>query len=80
MTLFTTFLFHPQVTKSLLLSKLIIQITHEILTQVRTYPAELRALAAMVRLRLYEALALLPSGLLEGSYAQLLRLLVSNTT
>ncbi len=44
---------------------------------VKAYPVELKALAAMLRLRLYEALTLLPPGLLEGSYTQLLRLLVS---
>ncbi len=43
---------------------------------VKAYPAELKALAAMVRLRLFETLALLPAGMLEGSYTQLLRLLV----
>ena len=46
-------------------------------TVVKAYPAELKALAAMLRLRLFETLALLPPGLLEGSYTQLLRLLVS---
>ena len=44
---------------------------------IKAYPSELKALAAMVRLRLFETLALLPAGMLEGSYTQLLRLLVS---
>lgn len=44
---------------------------------LKAYPAELKALAAMLRLRLFEALTLLPPTLLEGSYTQLLRLLVS---
>lgn len=44
---------------------------------VRAYPSELKALAAMLRLRLFEALALMPPTALEGSYTQLLRILVS---
>ena len=44
---------------------------------VKAYPAELKALSAMLRLRLFETLALMPPGALEGSYTQLLRLLVS---
>lgn len=44
---------------------------------VKAYPGELRALAAMLRLRLFETLTMLPAGILEGSYTQLLRLLVS---
>ena len=44
---------------------------------VKAYPVELKALAAMLRLRLFETLALLPAGFLEASYSQLLRLLVS---
>ncbi len=46
---------------------------------VKAYPAELRALSAMLRLRLFETLSLLPAGMLEGSYTQLLRLLVSGS-
>ena len=38
---------------------------------------ELRALVAMLRLRLFETLALLPPNCLESNYAALLRLLVS---
>ena len=44
---------------------------------VRAYPAELKALAAMLRLRLFEAISLMPPAALEKSYTQLLRLLVS---
>ena len=43
---------------------------------LKGYQAELKALLAMLRLRLFQTLALLPSNALEGSYAQLLRLLV----
>lgn len=46
---------------------------------VKAYPAELRALAAMLRLRLFETLSLMPPGAFEGSYAQLLTLLVRGT-
>ena len=46
---------------------------------VRAYPAELKALAAMLRLRLFEAISLMPPATLEKSYTQLLRLLVSAT-
>ncbi len=45
---------------------------------LRPYPAELKALAAMLRLRLFEAISLLPPTTLEKSYTQLLRLLVSH--
>ena len=38
---------------------------------------ELRALVAMLRLRMFETLALLPPNCLESNYAALLRLLVS---
>jgi hypothetical protein len=44
---------------------------------VRSYPADLKALAAMLRLRLFEAISLMPPVALEKSYTQLLRLLVS---
>ena len=43
---------------------------------LKGYQSELRALLAMLRYRLYLTLALLPSNSMEGSYAQLLRLLV----
>ena len=43
---------------------------------LKGYQAELKALLAMLRLRLFQTLALLPPNALEGSYAQLLRLLV----
>ena len=46
---------------------------------LKVYPAELKALAAMLRLRLFESLTLLPPTILEGSYTQLLRLLVSES-
>ena len=44
---------------------------------LKGYQSELKALLAMLRLRLFQTLALLPANALEGSYAQLLRLLVS---
>ena len=43
---------------------------------LKGYPAELKAQAAMLRLRLFEAVSLMPPAALEGSYTQLLRLLV----
>lgn len=43
---------------------------------LRSYPTELKALAAMLRLRLFETISLLPPGTLEANYTQLLRLLV----
>lgn len=46
---------------------------------VKAYPVELKALSAMLRLRLFEALSLLPPSIIEGSYTQLLRLLVRNS-
>lgn len=47
---------------------------------LKTYLGELKPLLAMVRLRLFETLSLLPPNCLDGSYAQLLRLLVSEFT
>ncbi|XP_075228223.1 HEAT repeat-containing protein 5B isoform X2 [Lycorma delicatula] len=47
---------------------------------LKTYGQHLKAPAAMVRLRLYETLSLLPSQSFEGSYTHLLRLLVSEFT
>lgn len=49
-------------------------------TIVKSYGQHLKAPAAMVRLRLYETLALLPSSSLESSYTHLLRMLVSEFT
>jgi hypothetical protein len=43
---------------------------------LKNYLGELKPLLAMVRLRLFETLSLLPPNCLDGSYAQLLRLLV----
>ena len=44
---------------------------------LKPYANELRALLAMLRLRLFETLALLPPNCLEANFAALLRLLVS---
>jgi hypothetical protein len=49
-------------------------------TILKAYLGELKPLLAMVRLRLFETLSLLPPNCLDGSYAQLLRLLVRRTT
>ncbi|EEB14387.1 conserved hypothetical protein [Pediculus humanus corporis] len=46
-------------------------------TVLKTYGQHLKAPAAMVRLRLYETLSLLPPHSFEGSYTHLLRMLVS---
>ncbi|KOC63073.1 HEAT repeat-containing protein 5B [Habropoda laboriosa] len=47
---------------------------------LKNYGQQLKAPAAMVRLRLYETLLLLPSQTFEGSYTHLLRMLVSEFT
>ncbi|RZF46525.1 hypothetical protein LSTR_LSTR014514 [Laodelphax striatellus] len=47
---------------------------------LKTYGQHLKAPAAMIRLRLYETLSLLPPQSFEGSYTHLLRLLVSEFT
>ncbi|XP_073980275.1 HEAT repeat-containing protein 5B isoform X3 [Rhodnius prolixus] len=47
---------------------------------LKSYGQHLKAPAAMVRLRLYETLTLLPPQLYEGTYTHLLRLLVSEFT
>ncbi|XP_014249011.1 HEAT repeat-containing protein 5B isoform X1 [Cimex lectularius] len=47
---------------------------------LKTYGQHLKAPAAMVRLRLYETLTLLPPGIFENSLTHLLRLLVSEFT
>ncbi|KAK9498320.1 hypothetical protein O3M35_002979 [Rhynocoris fuscipes] len=47
---------------------------------LKSYGQNLKAPAAMVRLRLYETLTLLPPQLYEGTYTHLLRLLVSEFT
>lgn len=49
-------------------------------TLLKPYANELRALLAMMRLRLFETLALMPPSCLEANYAALLRLLVSEFT
>ena len=46
----------------------------------KTVGAEVKAISMMVRLRLYETLLLLPANSYEGSYNQLLRLLVAEFT
>lgn len=47
---------------------------------LKTYGQHLKAPSAMVRLRLYETLALLPPTAFEGSYTHLLRMLVAEFT
>ncbi|XP_076321914.1 HEAT repeat-containing protein 5B isoform X4 [Tachypleus tridentatus] len=47
---------------------------------IKSYGQHLKAAAAMVRLRLYEVLILLPAQSYEGSYTSLLRLLVAEFT
>ena len=47
---------------------------------LKGYQAELKAPLAMLRLRLFQTLALLPANALQGSYPQLLRLLVAEFT
>lgn len=47
---------------------------------IKSYGQHLKACAAMLRLRLYEALSLLPVHTFEGSYNSLLRLLVAEFT
>ncbi|PNF23582.1 hypothetical protein B7P43_G04947, partial [Cryptotermes secundus] len=49
-------------------------------TVLKTYGQHLKAPAAMVRLRLYETLSLLPPHAFEGSYTHLLRMLVAEFT
>jgi hypothetical protein len=49
-------------------------------TVLKNYGQHLKAPAAMVRLRLYETLSLLPPTTLESSYTHLLRMLVSEFT
>ncbi|XP_046614986.1 HEAT repeat-containing protein 5B isoform X2 [Neodiprion virginianus] len=49
-------------------------------TVLKNYGQQLKAPAAMVRLRLYETLLLLPPQTFEGSYTHLLRMLVSEFT
>ncbi|TMW51951.1 hypothetical protein DOY81_002941 [Sarcophaga bullata] len=47
---------------------------------LKSYGTQLKAPAAMVRLRLYETLSQLPSNSLEASYTHLLRMLISEFT
>lgn len=47
---------------------------------LKSYGQHLKAPAAMVRLRLYETLTLLPANSLESSYTHLLRMLVAEFT
>lgn len=49
-------------------------------TVLKSYGQHLKAPAAMVRLRLFETLSLLPASTLESSYTHLLRMLVSEFT
>lgn len=49
-------------------------------TVLKNYGQQLKAPAAMVRLRLYETLSLLPPTVLESSYKHLLRMLVAEFT
>ncbi|KAM8704571.1 hypothetical protein ACLKA7_009082 [Drosophila subpalustris] len=49
-------------------------------TVLKSYGTQLKAPAAMVRLRLFETLTLLPPTVLEASYTHLLRMLVSEFT
>lgn len=49
-------------------------------TVLKSYGTQLKAPAAMVRLRLFETLTLLPPTALEASYTHLLRMLVSEFT
>ncbi|XP_022214446.2 HEAT repeat-containing protein 5B isoform X2 [Drosophila obscura] len=49
-------------------------------TILKSYGTQLKAPAAMVRLRLFETLTLLPPNALEASYTHLLRMLVSEFT
>jgi HEAT repeat-containing protein 5 len=49
-------------------------------TVVKSYGQHLKAPAAMIRLRLYETLTLLPANALESSYTHLLRMLVAEFT
>ncbi|KAH8383902.1 hypothetical protein KR009_011189, partial [Drosophila setifemur] len=49
-------------------------------TVLKSYGTQLKAPAAMVRLRLFETLTLLPPNALEASYTHLLRMLVSEFT
>lgn len=53
---------------------------YSISTVLKTYGQHLKAPAAMVRLRLYETLSLLPANACEGSYTHLLRMLVAEFT
>lgn len=47
---------------------------------LKSYGQQLKAPAAMVRLRLYETLLVLPPHSFEGSYTHLLRMLVAEFT
>ncbi|CAB4070108.1 HEAT repeat-containing protein 5B [Lepeophtheirus salmonis] len=47
---------------------------------LKSYQSELKALSAMLRLRLFETLSLLPPSCLESSFTPLLRLLVAEFT
>lgn len=58
----------------------IISVSFSISPIIKSYGQHLKAPAAMVRLRLYETLTLLPPNSLESSYTHLLRMLVSEFT
>lgn len=53
---------------------------NSITSVLKSYGQHLKAPTAMVRLRLYETLSLLPANALESSYTHLLRMLVSEFT
>lgn len=57
-----------------------INFVHSISSVLKSYGQHLKAPAAMVRLRLYETLTLLPASALESSYTHLLRMLVAEFT
>lgn len=56
------------------------QLIFSLSTVLKSYGQQLKAPAAMVRLRLYETLTLLPANSLESSYTHLLRMLVAEFT
>lgn len=53
---------------------------HSLSSVLKTFGQQLKASIAMVRLRLYETLSLLPHTALESSYTHLLRMLVAEFT
>lgn len=57
-----------------------VKIKFSLSSVLKSYGQQLKAPAAMVRLRLYETLTLLPANSLESSYTHLLRMLVGEFT